>query len=345
MTRPSNFTPKSELTISPNSLISYINELLKEIIFEILPYNIEIPEKLIEKNFKKKIQNSRIWKGILSSDRCMYIYTENSKKCFTLCNRQILRDTNIDEPINYKENKYFCSNHIKGQDISCRKRKFKDPNIKYCCKFNKNNKPCGNTAILAGNICKEHWKKENGHKKHDKVQIPEYLYLKNNTIDFSSNSWYEYRKYIENYNNQDEYYEKIIENLNTSENLLLKYLNPAHLTRILENKKYNSDNKKQEILLKRKKKISNYCLDNIYKKTKFNCEKVEDIFLNYKFSFKYTIKDYYIENINKNNRKLLNKILIYIIDIRNIIHINNYYKNNKTYKDILKISNKILEII
>lgn len=34
------------------------------------------------------------------------IYTENSSKCFTLCNKRILRNTNIDDPINEKENGY-----------------------------------------------------------------------------------------------------------------------------------------------------------------------------------------------------------------------------------------------
>ncbi len=379
MTRPSNFIPDSELTISPNSLISYMNELFMEIINDVLPYNVNIEEKNIKKSFKNKIKNSRIWQGILSSDRCMYIYTDNSKKCFTLCNKRILRNTKTNEPINEKENKYFCSNHIKGQDISIRKRKFKNPNIKYCCKNNKNGNPCGNTAILTGNICKEHYKLDRGIKKHEKILIPGFLYLKNNSIDFSSSYWYEYRKSIDDYtketttinNEVDSYYEKIISNFNTSENLFLKYLNPGYLARkskdkeeILEHKKEQSfinisnvlnnieknnknilDNENQDFILKKKKNISNYYLNNRFKRRKINCENIKDIFLNYNFSFKYSIMDYHIEHINKNNRKLLNKILIYIIDIRNFINQNNYYQNNKTYKYILEISDKILEII
>lgn len=374
MTRPSNFIPETEITIAPNSLVNYMNELVIEIINDVLPYNINISSKNIKKSFKNKIQKSRIWQGILNNDRCMYIYTENSKKCFTLCNRRILRDTNIDDPINEKDNKYFCSNHIKGLDISTRKRRFKDPNIIYCCKLNKNDNPCGNTAILCGNICKEHWKKENGYKKHDKVSIPERLYIKNNSFDFLSNSWYEYRKYIEDHDNyltfienkKDGYYEKIISNFNKSENLFLKYLNPGHLARnrkeedILDYKKekgyidipntLNNIEKKRKIYevisssnIQNSKNISNYYLNNRFKLRKINCEK-ENNFLISNFSFKYSITDYYIDYINKNNRNLLNKILIYIIDIRNLLHINKYIDKD-TYKNIITISDKILEII
>lgn len=371
MTRPSHFIPETEITVAPNSLIKYMNELCIEVVNDVLPFDINISENIIKKSFKNKIRSSRIWQGILNNDRCMYIYTENSKKCFTLCNKRILRDTNIDDPINYKENKWFCSNHIKGKDISTRKRKFKDLNITYCCKLNKNNKPCGNTAILLGNICKEHWKKENGYKKHDKVSIPERLYIKNNiknnSINFLSNSWYEYRKYIEDHDNyltfienkQDGYYEKIISNFNKSENLFLKYINPGHLARnikeeeILDYKKeksYIDIEKKRKIYevisssnIQNNKNISNYYLNNRFKRRKINFEKKNN-FLIYNFSFKYFITDYYIDYINKNNKDLLNKILIYIIDIRNLLHINKYIDKD-TYKNIIIILDKILEII
>jgi hypothetical protein len=316
MTRPSNFIPGSELTISPNSLISYMNKLFIEIFDDVLSYHdINIPEIIIEKSFKNKIRSSRIWQGILSSDRCMYIYTDNSKKCFTLCNKRILRDTNIDELINKKENKYFCSNHIRGQDISIRKRKFKDPNTKYCCRNNKNNNPCGNTAILAGNICKEHYKLDRGIKKHEKITIPDFLYIKNKPIDFSTTYWHEYRKSIEDYdkytttinNDVDSYYDKIISNFNTSENLFLKYLKPGHLAR---NKKYikeiqplkysslNLKNKSEEKILN---SCSNSFPDNKYEQ--LNKSNSLDL-LEQMENFKKRVDDNYtkINNI-KNNIK------------------------------------------
>lgn len=74
MTRPSTFIPDTEITISPNNLVYYMNKLVKEVIDENLPYNIEIPEERIKKSFKNKIRSSRIWQGILNNDRCMYIY-------------------------------------------------------------------------------------------------------------------------------------------------------------------------------------------------------------------------------------------------------------------------------
>lgn len=285
----------------------------------------------------------------------MHIYTENSKKCFTICNKRILRDTNINNIINEGENKYFCSNHVKGKDNSSRKRKYKDPNIKYCCKNNKIGNQCGNSAILVGNICKEHWKKENGYKKHDKVLIPDHLYIKNNSINFEANYWYEYRKYIEdndNYttyieNKKDGYYEKIISNFNKSENLFIKYLNPGHLVRKIKNKEEIisslniQNNKKQELNLKRKE-IFNY--ENRIKKRKINYENIKGNPLKYNFSFKYSITDYYIESINKSNKKLLNKVLICIIDIRNLLHVNKYIDKD-IYNNIIIISDKILEII
>lgn len=102
----------------------------------------------------------------------------------------------------------------------------------------------------------------------------------------------------------------------------------------------------------RKKNLENDFDNYLYNNRKRKKRKI-DYFQNRKtnfldtyfsFTFSYTVKDHYINDINKNNKKLLNKILKYIIDIRNCIH-NNHCINNKTYKNILHISDKILDII
>jgi predicted nucleic acid-binding Zn ribbon protein len=119
--------PESDITISPNSLIYHITILTHSIISDILsPYDIDISEKTIRKIFRNKLHSSIIWQGILSQKRCMYFYTENSCKEFQICNAHIRRDTSIDDdPMNYKENKWFCSKHIKGIKYKQKKEKKK----------------------------------------------------------------------------------------------------------------------------------------------------------------------------------------------------------------------------
>lgn len=121
--------------------------------------------------------------------------------------------------------------------------------------------------------------------------------------------------------------------------------NISEIVESLEIKNTNSIIRKNNL-----KNIDNYLCDNrIRKKRKLNYSHNKNLepfdpCLKYNFSFNYSVKDYYIRNINRNNRKLLNKILEYIIDIRNCIH-NDHYAHNKTYTNILHISNKILDII
>lgn len=88
----------------------------------------------------------------------------------------------------------------------------------------------------------------------------------------------------------------------------------------------------------------NYYLNNKFKRRKINYE-VENKILRSNFSFKYTIMDYYINNIQKNNKNLLNNILKYIICIRNYIYKDHDYLYNKIYLKILFISDKMLKII
>lgn len=124
---------------------------------------------------------------------------------------------------------------------------------------------------------------------------------------------------------------------------------------ILDNEDKNRAVITSDILCTKKDNI-NYYDDNIKKKKrKIIYEKNNDNSLNHEFSFKYLIEDYYINNIKKNNKKFLIKILEYNIDIRNYI-----YKLDKIYKYnshlniddflkiciyILNISDKILDLI
>lgn len=55
---------------------------------------------------------------------------------------------------------------------------------------------------------------------------------------------------------------------------------------------------------------------------------------NFEFSFKFPIQKYYVNNKNTNNILLLNKLLKYIINIRNCMYNDPNYKNNNIYYNI-----------
>lgn len=164
-------------------------------------------------------------------------------------------------------------------------------------------------------------------------------------INIKFNSNYNKTFICNNYITSDEDYCDIcLRNLFLEDDSFIEE-NISEIVEYLEIKNTNSIIRKNNL-----KNIDNYLCDNrIRKKRKLNYSHNEifesfDPFLKYNFSFNYSVKDYYIRNINRNNRKLLNKILEYIIDIRNCIH-NDKYALNKTYANILDISNKILDII
>lgn len=97
-------------------------------------------------------------------------------------------------------------------------------------------------------------------------------------------------------------------------------------------------------LISNKKEVENNF--NYYFDNKFKRRKIKHDFLDYKFFFKYSVKEYYIDKLKKDNRNTLNIILKYIINIRNCIYDDNdHYYNNKTYMKILYISDRILDII
>lgn len=327
MVRPKSFIPEKEITISPKSLISVINRSIIEIVKDITsPYNIEIPENTIKKMFENNMKLSLNWQCILSAKRCMYLYTDNSRKCFTLCNAKIQRDTSIDDPMNKGENKFFCYDHVKGCIPSFRKRKYKDPNITYCVKYNKKGNPCSNTAILVGNICREHYKLQNGIPKYEKITIPKSLYIKNFSIDFSQSYWHEYQTscndfvnyihndYVKTYEDYDNFsYKFYIENKkekievekNNYSNFS-NFSNPGHLTCFKNNQEEIKDPKIENNSIDCVLSISDISLEG--RLNKFN-----DKILNFNNKFKSItsyIKDIYEENISfKKDEKKDNEIM------------------------------------
>lgn len=207
--RPNNFIPFSDITISPNSLSYYMFKLFKECIINLLyPYNIEIKEKEIKEIFMEKLKLSTVWTGIMSGSHCMHVYTEHSTKCFTLCNRKINRDPNDENNNKDPFNKFLCSKHAKK--YVPKPRKYKKENISFCISKNKTNENCKNTAVI-GNLCVDHYKKEKGIKKQEKISLAPHLYNNHFSIDLSSYHFYEYRKFIDSYDESlNTYYDELI---------------------------------------------------------------------------------------------------------------------------------------
>lgn len=283
--RPVYLIPENDITINPNTLVRYIDELLQEIINEIIQPK-EIQKITLTKIIKKKLRNSILWTGILSSTKCMYIFTDTSKNIFTICNKTIKRKK--DNPNNnIKGNKFLCSDHAKEYIPS--KRTYKNGST--CIGKNKKNDPCNNIATI-GRVCHSHYKQSLGLSITEKLNIPSYFYNKNFKIDLEKDFWYEYRKSIDNYikdisfvdNEIDGYYDKIISTFRESDNLFLKYSSDS----------FKSENKNQE----------SFYVDYIKKES--NIENIEERFnkLNNKI-FDYNIKfkslSSYIKKILKDN--------------------------------------------
>lgn len=339
----------------PNMIINQINKLFVHIKKQIdIDKEIEIEQNrntdhfiyyyemynIIRKGLYDLFINKHFWKNNMNYKVCEHIITTGEYAGLFCGNR-------ID--INCKENKYRCATHIGTKYHKPKKRNIEEYNR--CIKFNKHNERCGNPKKY-GDICKKHYSKLyniniNDVDRHYNIQN-EINILHNIVIDQINTSLLKSKRYCCNiFRNvilKDKY-----ENNGYKDIKLICY-------NILEN---NIINEKTNIynIEKDSEKIVQclgigkrpidcfYYSDNNFKKRKINYKIENEILYDLKFSFRYNIMNYYMNKIKKENRTFLNKILKYIIHIRNSIFNNEDYIYNKTYVKIIFISNKILNII
>lgn len=324
--------PSNDILVTPKKIHKFIEELFNNIISD-YSYN-EGYEKIIlkiKKEFLNELKKTFVWqKKFLSYKACEHIYGEYSKDFGKFCNKRI----DINTP------GYLCAKHIEiKHEENIKKRNI--PNEKLCKGFKtRKNTPCRKEGKYDG-FCYHHFsenKIEKLENKNESLPVKPFAQQIQDIIRNSVNTESIYN-ILENVKNKN--------NINKDDKIHVpKNLYTFSSQNNLELEK--TIKKKNKYYIEEIEKNNNiYYLCNRIKRRKNNCktDKIENTFIDYKFSFKYSIKDYYINNIKKNNKNKLNDILIYIIDIRNCIYNDINYTNNNIYMNIINISDKILEII
>lgn len=351
--------PNTSLTIVPKNQYHQLIQLLDNIYQswiidqdEIRRNNFVFFFNIIKTEIEQLFKNNHFWIVYsMNSGYCMHINKKGE-----ICNRRI--DINCNEKEKYS--KWKCYHHISKTIYSSKKRDSVD-NSKKCIgttKYGTQRRPCKNLKWNNMDYCKVHLKLSN-----PDMNTAYFNYFLNKLL--WKDIMEEHKIYLDNISLEKEI--NLFNNINYDNNDI-DFINIKHNKELCPEQNNNnnffcsnyiSDRKRKYYTtgimnpsdsisknFKSKNKINNsiyyYLHDRLSKKRKVNHK---NNLLNYNFSFKYTITDYYINNIKKKLNIISNILLKYIIKLRNCIYRENYYKYNKTYMKILQISDKILEII